>query len=330
MFGQMVAIAKVKDLFYIVENKYQNGKGKRRYVEALGRISRREAELVLARYKVKEKRVLLRQETFSEVAMEFERKYKGEARAVRTFESFEYWNVRFLRFFGSQRLQDIQYQEIENFKEFLRQRKLGNRTINIALLNLKKIFEYAVRTARISQIPIIDTVSDVRHEDVKRLWPDEIKRLLEKATCPLQHYIVVMLGTGMRPKEFRDLEWKDISFSENVIHVRTVFEKKRGRKIPMTDRVLAALLDMKHNEKPYPWKTESAPKQALKRLEKCLGVVNLSPYVFRKTFASVMSENGVERHQLSDIMGNSPDTLKKYYLNIHHETYRGAMSNAPI
>ena len=79
-----------------------------------------------------------------------------------------------------------------------------------------------------------------------------------------------------------------------------------------------------------PYRTTSGASKVLKRLGSKIGV-NVTPYVLRKTFGSLMAEAGQESFTIGKIMGHANiSTTYQYYVNVEAEKMRGTMDSLGI
>ena len=103
-----------------------------------------------------------------------------------------------------------------------------------------------------------DPIEDLFTKEAERdrlVLPDEEERLFNAAKPHLQALMVAALETSCRVGELLSLQWRQVRFDLNEIHLRAEDTKaRRSRHLPMTDR-LKSLLDMRktaaENKKAY-------------------------------------------------------------------------------
>lgn len=182
-----------------------------------------------------------------------------------------------------------------------------------------------------------------------RLTADEVRRLLAVPGSPRDRIQVYLLTfTGARVGELRNLRWRDVSFEEGTlslhgkgdkwrvvyIHPRLMPELRRwklrqdalaerrpdlaeARSNPDTDFVLVS-------EKGKQLSPQAIYKQLKRRAAKAgLYVLEpkhremrseVTPHVMRRTFASILLNEGEHLDAVADVLGHSyVDTTRKHY-----------------
>ncbi len=327
---------KKEKFYYIVENTTEISEGKkkikRRYLKSLGRVTKSQAYIELDRFINSPDQGLNLDVNilFKDAVIEFENYYKKEVGISirqRTFDDFLYHKKKLLNFFGSIELIKINLDHIQQFKDE-NLKGFSASAGNHYLYDLKKVFKYGIEKKWINSIPYFSTFKATTQNTLKRLTEDEIKTVLNHANPNLKFYIEVILNIGLRPKEMKHLKWKHVNFKDRYIHVISDNSQKKGRKIPMTDKVKALLSErlaiINNAIMVSPYKDTDGVNSSMRRLSNKTGV-KLDSYKLRKTFASIMAERGVDRGQLALIMGNTIATGEKYYIDVRHEHLREEM-----
>jgi len=147
---------------------------------------------------------------------------------------------------------------------------------------------------------------------LRYLSEEEIIKLIEACDEYFRPVMVVALYTGMRRNEILNLRWKDIDFSNGIIHVEITKNGKR-RDVPMSETVKAELEKLKEKTntdwvftqkdcKDKPLRDIRKPfNKALKRA----GIVNFRFHDCRHTTASHLVMKGVDLRTVQDILGHS-------------------------
>lgn len=314
--------SKGRYLYYIIQT---DGK-KTIPLEKLGNVTKSEAQEYLRKKYHSRVKQTAKSHTFSDVSKEFETIYSKDRKKF-TLISFQRNVGKAIEVFGDTSIKEISYKDIERFKNIISDTGLSNRSINIALIEVTKVFNYAIRAGYIDSKPLIDKMAEIRTKEVERLYHEHIQLIRTHSSPKLRYYCDVMLGTGMRPAEFRNLTWSDINFEKGFINVISDRKNKIGRKIPISFWVKNALREASATYKhPYPYDSAFGAPLGLKRLSKALGF-KIVPYMFRKTFASMMVELGVSRTILQQWMGHrvNSNVLDQAYLNLELESMRSAI-----
>ena len=88
------------------------------------------------------------------------------------------------------------------------------------------------------------------------MTPDEARRLIEAAGPAFRPVLIVALGTGMRRGEILALKWTDLDLVRGVITVSNS-KSGKGRKVPMSGTVAAALGAVPHRGEFVFWNPET-------------------------------------------------------------------------
>ena len=153
-----------------------------------------------------------------------------------TLETYNYvLNARILPRLGHLKLEDIKHIHITKYLDELKEKGLSSSTImkNIEVLN--SVFKLAVTNEIIKSNPV-DKVAkpSITYKAGDVYNSDEIKRLFmllnEEENKQMVLFIKMALVTGMRRGEMLALQWDDVDFAKNTIHVRhsLSYTKERG------------------------------------------------------------------------------------------------------
>ena len=332
--------------WYIIENSsyeetQDNGvtvtKKKRDYLETLGIMTKTEAKNRLTEYIALNKGSIKTDITFRILMDEFKDFYLtqvGQTIKQKTYGLFSSNADKMLGFFDRALVKKIEFNNIEAFKLSLKnESSLSNRSINIMLTDLKKVLGYAVDRGWINSYPNIKRVSEQKiNKTIKYLTTDELETILEYADEKRTLYIQLMIYTGMRPWEASNLKWSEVDLLKKHIDVLSDNPKKKGRRIPIHPKLLDLLeiaranQELEDNVSPY---TDSqVAGKSMKRLralvkDKTKKDIECNPYKFRKTFGSLLAQQGVDTINVAHLMGHSKlQTTYQYYINQNEENLR--------
>lgn len=145
---------------------------------------------------------------------------------------------------------------IQNYFAGVIRKKGSAKTANNHLTLLKTMFKHARRWGyvRVNPAEDIDKARE-EHKEMDYLKPEEIRCLLDNADEPWRTLFMTAILTGMRRGELLGLQWGDIDWRANQIHVRrslfwqTHLEAKARRKVsravfgvPKTKRSVRAII----------------------------------------------------------------------------------------
>ena len=156
---------------------------------------------------------------------------------------------------------------------------------------------------------------------VKSLSTVQIKKLLSAAKPyqPLRMWIILALGTGLRREDIKSLSVSDIDFEYGSVTTRTKKTRKSMGSRPVPVPIMAEL-------KKYVSNLDSKQEKIFKRrfnqyrwtqIRQKLGLCDFTFHDLRKTFGSVLAQNGVSTAVVQRLLEHSsPDLTNKVYTNV--------------
>lgn len=324
--------------YQIVITRNVDGKSTPEYLASLGKITQHEAKRKLSEFLSSwNGRYTQIQMLFRDVIEEVRRSLENEGRPKKTMQSFDIQTRHAMALWKLRPIDDILYRDIEDFKSYLKKtRGVNNSSVNIALNELRRVFKHAVRMGYIKQMPIIDKVPKPVSFGIRAISPEDAQFCLSHAPYEVKFYLIMMLLTGLRPKEFADTKPEDIDLQKGLMWVRNLRTNKTGgentggRFIPLSEQAQKVLINhfTQGHGYLYPWKTFEGGTSALQRLEKKTGI-KLTPSMLRKSFATDAINRGVQSQKLCEMMGTSEAMLKPHYVLQNAERLRVVHENAP-
>ena len=273
--------------------------------------------------------------------------------------------------FTGVKIRAITSAELERFLEYLKNeyrtkqnKPLAPKTIrhHYAILNL--IFDYAVKNDYIASNPLskVDSPRLVKHK-VDALSNGEVLSFIKEVNkLPQMQRLMytLLLTTGIRRGECFGLQWGDIDLKNCIIRIErnVTYTAFKGisvglpktntgiREIPITDGVVALLIDYKKCEEQNGFFSEHAflfhatdaplvPHDPtyitthMKRFMKRIGLPDMSPHDLRHTCASLLIQSGADIKSVQDILGHADaSTTLNFYARSNLETMRGATAKA--
>ncbi len=124
-------------------------------------------------------------------------------------------------FFGARQLAEVTLASVQEFIKALLGKGLSPKTIGNVIVILKEMFKHAVQWGYLDANPV-QYVERPRGEDKEMdvLTPEEVRRLLDAQEEPLRTLLLTAVLTGMRQGELFGLQWEDIDFARNQVHVK--------------------------------------------------------------------------------------------------------------
>ncbi len=243
---------------------------------------------------------------------------------------------RLLPLLGGLRLDEIGEEQVQRVKADMKDCK--PKTINNVLCILSKALKVAIKwkkstglTAMPVQIePLKGAGAEVRFYEF-----EEYARLVEAAEkLDLRSLVLVLLGgdAGLRTGEIIALEWSDIDFRRRIIIVGrsewngnvSIPKSNKSRKVPMTEKLTAALKALKHLRGPrvlYRDDGTSTSKQTLttwmKAAQRRAGLKETgNKHILRHTFCSHLAMRGATVLAIKELAGHSSLSTTMRYMHL--------------
>jgi integrase len=244
------------------------------------------------------------------------------------------------------KLTDLQTAEIRRWHNALRERS-GHYSASRAMAMLKAALALAAEDFGIRP-PAMPKIDRVRGEAKKKLLaPEQIAKLIAAAKADPERgvYVATPFLTGMRIGEMLGLQWPDIDFDRNEIHVRRVQENDGAafeatkteagmRTIPMGGTLRAMLLDWRERcprldselvrvfptkgiRLPWPRGRQGGGGPLLysnyrtavwKPFLERLGLSGMTPHSARHSYISTLQAAGIEVATVSKLVGHANPT----------------------
>ena len=182
----------------------------------------------------------------------------------------------------------------------------------------RKTFEFALKQEYIDRNPSLYLKSNTVEATINRevFTAEEIADLWSRHEW-WSDVTLMLLYSGMRTKEFQDLDLDDIDLDEGLIHIRKAKNKSSVRIIPIHDRVRALWSAWKSNSRTF---THNGLNKLLKSKYGHLA------HDCRHTFATRMRECGCDLLTLQILLGHTPSTItERVYTHIGAEDLRAAI-----
>lgn len=220
---------------------------------------------------------------------------------------------------------------VERFKDFRRTQKVSPnghpnaeardgvsvRTLNNELAFLHTIFNIAKRRGFVRRNPLqgVSKLNGQKRKHYEPLSKDQIEQLIDAADDMFRPILLTFLFTGMRTGELLNLEWSDIDFKRNEIHIRAKEDwqpkDRESRTIPLHIRLKKTLTRLKKaSDSRYLFGKGDQPcaNKLLRRLHRTCpraGVPLITVHNLRDEFASHLVMQGVGIETVSKLLGHS-------------------------
>ena len=235
--------------------------------------------------------------------------------------------------FAKMKLDELKPEDVQRFKGKLT--RLSPKTVNNALSVLNGMLKSAQEWGVVRELPVRIRLLKAKGEDVNFFQPKDYERLVEGAckVGPLAEAMVLLGGdAGLRSGEMLGLQWGDIDFTLGVLHVRravwmehtTLPKSGKGRSVPMTKRLAAALKAAQHLvRKEVLYRpgggaaTRSTVYKWLMQAERRAGLPAVGAlHTLRHTFCSRLARNGAPAAAIQKLAGHSSFSTTARYVHL--------------
>lgn len=212
--------------------------------------------------------------------------------------------------------------DISDYKEIRIREGAKPRTINLELAVLKVFWNWLIERELASFNPVARQKQlKVPEQRPRGLARDIVDKLLSVCADSYERLLVLMpLTTGMRSVELARLEWSDIDWDNNLIHLAGERTKtKKGRTLPLREDVKQILIELKDGRKRYVFHTRAGNPRGLWAKFKRIGAraqiyPNPTLHMLRHTFATMMLRSGLDIFTVQKLMGHADMKTTAIYL----------------
>jgi len=301
-----------------------------RKVESLGKITKREAELIMAQ----------RQKEIAEGRFPIIKDY-GRILFFKTCDEWLEWSrahkrsyirdeglVKKLKsYFGNIPLCQITRRKAEEYQAWrINQRKKDGKPISPATVNremamLKRIINKAMEWGKASKNPISKIKMFPEERKLRFLSQQELTRLVECSPEALKPIIIIAVFTGMRRGEILNLKWANIRWDLGLIYVEHT-KTNKIREIPMAKVVKDILWQLKRKSKSEyvfvdgegkPLKT---PRYWFDKAVENAGIKDCTFHTLRHTFASDLVKANVNLKVVQELLGHRDLSVTLRYAHL--------------
>ena len=153
--------------------------------------------------------------------------------------------IEFVQKKGKAEAAQVVSDDIDEFKETLKQRRYTGKSISRKINSIKAFFRYLVSKGHLQDNPA-EVVIHPKYEQTppRVLTKMEYRALRDACRSDARIFAIVelLLQTGMRISELANLQLSDIDFDRGIIHIQA--QNSRGaRKVPMNSAAKSAVND---------------------------------------------------------------------------------------
>jgi integrase len=308
---------------------YANGA---RFQESTGKANRREAEKHLAlRISEVQRGVFVKPVNIT--LPEFSDRYIEHAKAHKRSWKRDVQMLGHLRgFFGNAKLREITPSRVEEYQQ-ARMKDVAPATVNREMAVLKHGYFLAERWGLHQGTNPVRLVKFLPENNLKfhTLSEDDERVLLFASPPYLREMILFALNTGLRTSDIFNLQWVEVDIEQQRLK-KIVKKSDRPLSLPLNDRAFAiieARQAIKHG--PYVFYNPMTGdrfkdvKGALAAAAKRARVGKITWHMFRHTFASRLTRDGVDIVTVKELLGHSNITTTMRYAHSNDDAKRRAV-----
>jgi len=259
-----------------------------------------------------------------------------------TLRSYQQALNKLLEKFSGKRLSQIHPFLIEKHK----QRRLSEGApvgFNREHGTLKALFNWFIDKGKFEGINPVRKVKKVKESKGRDrfLEPEEEEQLLAQCSEPLRTIVMCGIYAGLRiPSETLSLEKTDVDLRRGLLTIQGAFAKNgQTAQVPLNPKLREALarLMAKRQDSPYVFiKEDGEPYKSVQNIFrsacKRAGLIGVSPHIMRHTFASRLSERGVDLRTIQELGRWADIRMVQRYANVserHKREAIGKLSETP-
>jgi len=249
----------------------------------------------------------------------------------------------FIEVMGRKRLEDLRPEHFNAYISGRKRKSFGRRaarstgTLRRELSHLQTAIKFCAKSKLVNpeHIPFIPLPDKPAPRD-RWLEKDEIAAI-KKAAVPGSRadiFIRIALATGARKSVIENLRWDQINWHTNQIDFGKGQTKKTNKKRPIVPmnlelrKYLENLRKQKLSE--YVLGDNGQIRWSLDAVARRAGVGGVTPHVFRHTWATHASMNGVSMGEIARILGDSIVTVEKVYAKFQPGYLQEAIEQAAL
>lgn len=260
---------------------------------------------------------------------------------------------RLLKTLGNPFVSDINAAMLDRYimRRRSKDREHGNatdHTIQKELITVRRALKYAVRSGTLHGMPAWPEHSAKYEPRTTWLTTEQFERMAVELDEPRRLWATLAATTGMRVGEVERLEWPDVDFDKNRVHVPGTKTAKSKRFVPLfpslrtlleavpekrrKGKVVSRWANVRRDLRDAVKAANAADEQRAKEygLDPSPPIPAVSPNDLRRTFASWMVQNGADMLSVSRLMGHtSTRMLEKVYAQLSDANLEAAIARIP-
>ncbi len=219
--------------------------------------------------------------------------------------------------------------------------KISGRTANIMLAYLKSMFNRAIEWEEFDKTNPTNGIKKFREVSRSRfLTKDERVRFIDEIyklpDLTMRSFFLLLIYTGQRKSNVLSMAWADVDL-EGKLWVIPETKTDTNFRVPLSNKVVEILQELEQiriNDYVLPSFGKSGhliePKKAFKKILDNAEITNFRIHDLRRTFASMLSEQGVSEFTIKDLLGHKTLDMTAIYARSNIEGMQEAVNNLDI
>lgn len=255
---------------------------------------------------------------------------KIRGRAKSTLKMYNYTLINFLDNID----EDFTTIEVDIIRDYISKEQEKNKrtTVNTKIAIIKSFFKWLREEGIRDNNPTINLKKSKVIDNQRRyLKPEEIEIIRLKDFSLLNKLIFeVLLTSGIRVSEARNLDWNDINFPRRSLLV----QKGKGGKSRVTKFSIRAKLllikyrELREDDDKWVFQSDFKKRMSVKSLQRRVSKIgektnlgiNLTPHKLRHTFATMLSKNSTPIEVIQELLGHENLNTTKRYIHVSQDS----------
>lgn len=236
------------------------------------------------------------------------------------------------RLLGERLISSLTYEDIRQYTAARLHERVSRETVRKEMVLLRS----ALRTAHFVGHSVPDLLllfPKLAAEYVPRqrwLTPEQFFALAELLAPHRRRYLYVACYTGGRRSELEALQWKDIDWTRDTVHLRGTKTDQAARHVPLHPHLASFLRqEFTHSESRVLQRWPNVCRDLAARCES-LGIAAVTPNDLRRTFGSWLVQQNVSAHIVAKLMGHTTEKMvSMVYGHLDDKALRRAVQHLP-
>ena len=264
--------------------------------------------------------------------------------------------LSFLVWMDEQSCEDVNFSRVREYLHFIQKFNYKKTTVARKIASLRTFYKYLYREHKVDSNPAMNLTNPKRPKSLpKFLTPDEVEQILNntKIETPAGYrnrtILELLWATGMRISELSGLNFGDLNLEHNEIRVFGKGSKERiilvtDRAKNFLERYIESARALIPKGFPVPDTSENSPvfinntgyrlqtRTVRNVINEVVEKINLpkqvTPHVFRHSFATHLIENGADLRVVQELLGHASISNTQIYTHVSTQHLKDVYNEA--